>query len=58
MDITFANEKDIFLIVYLDDLTVFLGSDDEHLHHLRVFFSAMQKIWDFSHSQEEPFFHG
>ena len=39
MDISFANEKYVFLVVYLDDLTVFSGSDDEHLHHLRVFFS-------------------
>ena len=38
MDTAFANEKDVFLIVYLDDLTVFSGSDDEHFHHLRVVF--------------------
>jgi len=38
MDIAFANEKDVFLVVYLDDLIVFLGSDDEHLHHLRIMF--------------------
>ena len=38
MAITFANEKDVFLVFYLDDLTVFSGSDDEHLHHLRVVF--------------------
>ena len=30
MDIAFANEKDVFLVVYLDDLTVFSHSDDEH----------------------------
>ena len=38
MDISFANEKDVFLVIYLDDLTVFSGSDDKNLHHLRVFF--------------------
>lgn len=38
MDITFANEKDVFLVIYLDDLTVFSNSDDEHLHHLRIVF--------------------
>ena len=38
MDIAFANEKDVFLVVYLDDLIVFTGSNDEHLHHLRVSF--------------------
>jgi len=38
MDIAFANEMDVFLVVYLDDLIVFSGSDDEHLHHLRIVF--------------------
>src|ERR1700729_1651863 len=31
MDIAFANEKDVFLVVYLDDFTVFSNSDEEHL---------------------------
>ena len=31
MDIAFENEKDVFLAVYLDDLTVFSNSDEEHL---------------------------
>lgn len=44
MDITFANEKDVFLVVYLDDLIVFLGSDDEHLHHLKIFFQRCRKF--------------
>ena len=44
MDIAFANEKDVFLVVYLDDLTVFSGSDDEHLHHLRVVFQRCRKF--------------
>jgi len=38
MDIAFANEKDVFLVVYLDDLKVFSNSDDEHLHHLQIVF--------------------
>lgn len=38
MEIAFANEKDVFLLVYLDDLTVFSGFDDEHLYHLRIVF--------------------
>jgi len=29
MDLDFANEKDVFLVVYLDDLTVFSKSDEE-----------------------------
>ena len=44
MDITFTNEKDVFLVVYLDDMTVSSGSDDEHLHHLRVVFQRCRKF--------------
>lgn len=38
MDIAFANEKHVFLVVYLHDLTVFSHLDDENLHHLRIIF--------------------
>ena len=44
MDIDFSNEKDVFLVVYLDDLTMFSGSDDEHLHHFRVVFQRCRKF--------------
>jgi len=44
MDIAFANEKDVFLVVYLDDVTVFSHSDDEKLHHLRVIFQRWRKF--------------
>lgn len=44
MDIAFANEKDVFLVVYLDDLMVFSGSNDEHLHHLRIVFQKCRKF--------------
>eukprot|EP00253_Pinus_taeda_P016371 PITA_16371 len=43
MDINFANEKDVFLVVYLDDLTVFSNSDEEHLYHLKIFFQRCRK---------------
>jgi hypothetical protein len=38
MDIAFVDEKDKFIVIYLDDITVFSDSDDEHLKHLRKFF--------------------
>lgn len=38
MDIVFSNEKDVFLVVYLDDLTVFSNSDEDHLYHLKIVF--------------------
>ncbi len=43
MDIAFANEKDVFLVVYLDDLTVFSNSDEEHLYHLKIVFQHCRK---------------
>eukprot|EP00253_Pinus_taeda_P007734 PITA_07734 len=43
MDLAFANEKDFFLVVYLDDLTVFSKSDEEHLYHLKTVFLKCRK---------------
>jgi len=43
MDLAFANKKDVFLVVYLDDLTVFSKFDEEHMHHLRIFFQKCRK---------------
>ena len=33
MDIAFIGDR--FVFIYLDDVTVFSGSDDEHLEHLQ-----------------------
>jgi hypothetical protein len=38
MDIAFADEKDKFIVIYLDDITMFLDSDDQHVKHLRKVF--------------------
>jgi hypothetical protein len=35
MDIAFIGEKDKFVVIYLDDITVFSRSDKEHCHHLK-----------------------
>jgi len=43
MDLAFANEKDGFLVVYLDDLTVFSKSDEEHMYHLKTVFQKCRK---------------
>eukprot|EP00253_Pinus_taeda_P022796 PITA_22796 len=43
MDITFANEKDVFLVVYLDDLIVFSNSNEEHIYHLKIAFQQCRK---------------
>eukprot|EP00253_Pinus_taeda_P025706 PITA_25706 len=38
MDIAFAKEIHDFLVIYLDDLTVFSKSDQQHLDHLKQVF--------------------
>ena len=38
MEIAFVGEKDKFVVIYLDDITVFSQSDDEHIKHLRQTF--------------------
>eukprot|EP00253_Pinus_taeda_P011476 PITA_11476 len=43
MDIAFAKEIRDFLVVYLDDLTPFSKSDQEHLKHLRQIFITCRK---------------
>jgi len=35
MDIAFIDERDKFVVIYLDDLTVFSKSDEDHLVHLK-----------------------
>jgi hypothetical protein len=44
MDIDFIGEKDKFLVVYLDDITVFSKSDKEHRRHLRKVFLKCRKF--------------
>ena len=43
MDIAFAKEIHDFLVVYLDDLTPFSKSDQEHLKHLKQIFVTCRK---------------
>ena len=34
MDIAFSEEKDKFVVIYLDDITVYSKYDEKHLQHL------------------------
>ena len=44
MDIDFSNEKDKILVIYLDDITVFSKSDEEHVAHLLRMFRKFKKF--------------
>jgi hypothetical protein len=44
MDIAFIGEKDQFMVIYLDDITVFSRSDKEHYCHLRKVFLKYRRF--------------
>jgi hypothetical protein len=43
MDIAFIGEKDKFVVIYLDDITMFSKSDQEHYQHLKKVFLKCKK---------------
>jgi hypothetical protein len=43
MDITFIGEKDKFVLIYLDDITVFSSSHELHLQHLEKTFLKFRR---------------
>ena len=44
MDIAFVDELGRFIVIYLDDITVFSKTDEEHLLHLRRVFEKYRKF--------------
>ena len=44
MDIAFSEELGYFIIIYLDDVTMFSKTDEEHLEHLRKVFKKCRKF--------------
>jgi len=44
MDITLVEERDKFIVIYLDDITVFSISNDEHLKHLKQVFLKCRRF--------------
>jgi hypothetical protein len=44
MDIAFIGERDKFVVIYLDDLTIFSKSDEDHLIHLKKTFEKCRKF--------------
>ena len=43
MDIAFSEDIGVFIVIYLDDITVYSKSDEEHLAHLRKVFNKCRK---------------
>jgi hypothetical protein len=43
MDMAFMGEKDKFMVIHLDDITIFSKSDDEHLQHLEQIFRKCRR---------------
>ena len=43
IDIAFVGERDKFVVIYLNDITVFSQFDDEHLKHLKQTFLKCRK---------------
>jgi hypothetical protein len=43
MEIVFIGEKDKFVVIYLDDITMFSKFDQEHCQHLRKVFLKCRK---------------
>jgi hypothetical protein len=44
MDIAFVGERDKFIVIYLDDLTFFSKTDEEHLIHLKQTFENCHRF--------------
>ena len=44
MGIAFVGEKEKFVLIYLDDITVFYQFDEEHLKHLKQTFPKCRKF--------------
>ena len=55
MDIDFTDEKDKILVIYLDDITVFLKYDEEHVAHLLRMFRKC-RTFDISLNPKKSYF--
>jgi len=52
MDIVFIGEKDKFVVIYLDEISMFSRSDKEHFQHLRrVFKKCIRFVLSLNHNK-------
>ena len=55
MNISFLEEKDRCVVIYLDDITVFSKNDQDHLQHLRRVFLKCRKFGIFLNPKKSIF---
>ena len=55
MDISFLEERYKFVVTYLDDITVFLESDEKHFQHLERVFQNCMKFGFFLNPKKSHF---
>jgi hypothetical protein len=57
MDISFISEKEKFVVIYLDDITVFSKYDKDHCHHLKKVFLKCKRFGLFLNPKKSFFFY-
>lgn len=55
MDIAFVGEKDEFVLIYLDDITIYSSSHQDHLQHLRKVFLKCRRFWISANPKKSQF---
>ena len=55
MYITFVGEIDKFIVIYLDDMTIFSKTSEEHLSHLKQTFKKYRKYGLFLNPKNSSF---
>ena len=55
IDIAFSEEKDRFVVIYLDDITMFSKNDQDHLQHIRRVFLKCRKFGIFLSPKKSNF---
>lgn len=55
VDITFADERDKIVVIYLDDIIVFSKSESLHLKHVRTIFNKCRKFGVSLHPKKSHF---
>jgi len=55
MDIAFVGEKEKFVLIYLDDITIFSSSHKDHLQHLKKVFLKCRQFGIFVNTKKSVF---